>query len=428
MDRSFLPGLALVAGLALAGCSEPPQESSLQGPSTLANVITEPCTPTVFNALINGYFASPEQNQVKAQRDSMLTELNKNTAAGLAQARVHGFNILRAIALRSKVTSPPSASTGSELAVEVLQCTFFLTGETTAVFFTEELDRAAGGTFEVRGGAGDPTTPVQAAVNNVVIAGMAPPKDVTWDNSLNGKRVLFYGDPASSSPSDYNFSELPQGLTYDPALVVTTCVLDNDPTLMVTETGAGALAFVGDLDHIGCAGPLATGPTGRFDLLRHLAALGRDLLLPEPASASMALLALVGGSKRGQSTFDIKQVSLDVTVSTTPTNVGPLVVNTDVFSLTVTVADNGTPVNGTVLTLAIETNVGTTNSVKFKTPNGCDGVIPPRVTGVDFTTTTTYSNLCITKTGGVKVVALADVVGREVAGLAKTAKIKVIPR
>jgi hypothetical protein len=49
------------------------------------------------------------------------------------------------------------------------------------------------------------------------------------------------------------------------------------------------------------------------------------------------------------------------------------------------------------------------------------------VTGVDFTTTTTYSNLCITKTGGGKVVALANAVGRVARGLDKSLKIKVIP-
>jgi hypothetical protein len=159
---------------------------------------------------------------------------------------------------------------------------------------------------------------VQAVLDNAVIAGIAPPQSGTppqtgtWDASLNNpQRVLFFGDPASSS-SDYHFSVVPRAASFDPALVITTCVNDedfNDPTLMLTESDVGALAFV-DATYIGCGLPPVIGASaGRFDLLRHLANLGR-MLLPEPAAATAVMPGLVGGSAKGvKSVFDTDPVA-----------------------------------------------------------------------------------------------------------------------
>jgi hypothetical protein len=60
----------------------------------------------------------------------------------------------------------------------------------------------------------------------------------------------------------------------------------------------------------------------------------------------------------------------------------------------------------------------------------CGGSVPSAITGTgNFANgTVTFEDLCITKTGNVKVVVMtATVVGRSGQGLAKTPKIKVIP-
>jgi hypothetical protein len=324
MDRRLVAGLALAAGLTVAACTEQPQDQGMQGPSSVANVAIS-CTPNSFNSLINEYFVngSAQWDLVRGYRDAMLATTD------LGVARTNGFNILREIALRSKATPQPSPSAGSALAVETLECIFDVTDEenvikpklTSADHFSAALNRTSGGVFEVRGGLDDPTGPVQAVVSNAVIAGIAPPQSGappqtgTWDASLNNpQRVLFFGDPASTS-SDYHFSVVPRAASFDPALVVTTCVNDvdfNDPTLMLTESDVGILAFV-DATYIGCGLP-PVASVGRFDLLRHLASLGR-MLLPQPAVATVLMPGLVGGSAKGvKSVFDTDPVA-DVVLS-----------------------------------------------------------------------------------------------------------------
>ena len=321
MDRRLVAGLALAAGLTVAACTEQPQDPSLQGQGAVANVAIS-CSPNSFNSLINGYFVngSAQWTRVRGYRDAMLGTSN------LAVAQTNAFNILAEIATRSKDSPQPSASAGSALAVEVLECVFDVTDEenviqpepTSAGYFTAALSRTDGGVFEVRGGPDDPTGPVQAVVNNAVVAGISPPQSGTppqtgtWDASLNTpQRVLFFGDTASSS-SDYHFSVVPRAASFDPALVITTCVDDaitQDATLMLTESDVGALAFV-DATYIGCGlPPVAGASAGRFDLLRHFANLGR-MLLPEPAVATVVMPGLVGGSAKGvKSVFDIESVA-----------------------------------------------------------------------------------------------------------------------
>ena len=441
MNRPLLPGLVLAGGLALAACSEPPQESSLQGPSTLANVVAEPCTPNVFPSLINNYFTSNKQ-AVSDEKQLMLDALNETPTPDSVEARVHGFNILRAIAARSKESPAPSASTGSTLAVEVLQCTFDLTDDdvieqtptVTASLFTAALNRTNGGTFEVRGGPEDPTGPVQAGQNNVVIAGEKPPTGVSWNDALNGQRLI-YGDKATNSSTDYHFSAVPTGTVYDPELLVTTCVLSDDPSLMMTESNVGALAFSLDATQFGCGGPLAVA--GRFDLLRHFAAFGRELLLPEPAAAAAVASTLVIGGAKGRSIFDIASVTnLIVSHTTVPSPIASKVVVNKVAiqSLTVTVTDkaSGALVNGARVTLSLESNNGTFNGVRLFQNGACPsaGSAPSAVTGDGpFPNgTVVFTNVCIIKEGGAKVVMTATIPNRIGQGVGKTAKFTVSPK
>jgi hypothetical protein len=429
MDRRLVTGLALAAGLTVAACTEQPQDPSLQGQGSVANVAIS-CSPNSFNSLINGYFinGSAQWTLVRGYRDAMLG------TSDLAVAQTNAFNILAEIASRSKDSPQPSASAGSALAVEVLECVFDVTDEddvikpepTSTDYFTAALSRTDGGAFEVRGGPDDPTGPVQAVLDNAVIAGIAPPDGGgTWDASLNSpQRVLFYGDPASSS-SDYHWSVVPRAASFDPALVITTCVDDanvpNGGTLMLTESDVGALAFV-DATYI-CSSPDAGASAGRFDLLRHLGNLGR-MLLPEPAVATVVMPGLVGGSAKGvKSVFDIESVAeVELSVFQQP-DPNPAKLNA-FFTVKFQAKEpgaGGKTVNGTAVTVFGVNNNGTPTILTLDPPGPAAPFQCGKVGLPDCTITTTSVGdvhglaefvLSSASPGGLKLIAEGDVVGR----------------
>jgi len=433
MDRRLVFGLALAAGLAVAGCTEQPQEQSPQGPSLAVNS-TNICAPNVFNSLISGYFSSPQQQLVKGYKDAMIGALATSDSG---TARTNGFNVLREIALAAKGVPQPSAATGSELTVEVLKCIFDITDtevidpQPEADFFTDELDHAAGGLYEIRNGSGDPVDPVQADTGsaNVVIAVAAPPPPQTWGGILGDQRVLFYGEPGPTAGS-YELSVVPASASFDPPLVVTTCVEDGgDFSQMLTESNVGVLAFIeaGDL----CPAPSSAslGGRGAFALFRRLANLGRDLLVPAPAAATVVSPGIVGGSAKGRSLFEVEQVStLTVTTSTVPS---PLTVSTGRFSLTITVKSGASLANGMRAALGAVNNNGTPTQLLVGPPTGpCTGSPPEGITGTGTNPTgvVTFSNLCITKTGKVKVTVAVNAVNRSATGSAQTNSTNVKPK
>ena len=441
MDRRLIAGLALAAGLGLGACSEQPQELGPPELSSIASFVT-PCNANGFNPLIAGYFPSGQQQLVKGYKDAMLDALAASQAAA---AETQGFNILREIAIAAKGTPQPPASTGSALAVETLRCIVEVT-DTNVIkpaspglnFFISALDHDAGGGFEVRGGTGDPATPVQAdaGTSPVVIAGIAPPQDSDWNSVLDGQRVLFYGEPGPTTGT-YHWSTVRRNATFDPGLVVTTCVDDatfaNPFSVMLHESDVGVLGFV-DATYIGCGLAPATASAGRFELLRHLATVGRKLFAPQPAVATTVMPGIVGGTgvKGVKSLFSPTEVTTLVpTLITVPSPIGPLVANQGTFDMTVEVREDGQLVNGVLVTVALENNSGVTNSVQiFNQQTGCNGGVPSGITGAGSfpTGTVVFQDNCITKTGGVKVVLSLQAVGRSAQGQLKTAKIKVIPQ
>lgn len=439
MTRRLFAGLALAAGLGLGACSEQSQQLSPPEYASVASFVTA-CNTNGFNPLIAGYFSGAQQQLVKDYRDAMLAALAANQAAA---AETEGFNILREIASAARGTPQPPAGTGSALAVETLRCIVEVTdtnvikpASPALTFFTTSLDQGAGGGFEVRGGTGDPTTAVQAVAGSppVVIAGIAPPQGSDWNAVLDGQRVLFYGEPGLSTGT-HHWSVVRRNATFDPAVVVTTCVDDatfaNPNSVMLSESDVGVLAFV-DASYIGCGLAPAIASAGRFELLRHLAGLGHKLFAPQPAVATAVMPGIVGGGAGGvRSLFGPEEVTeLDGTLHTVPSPIGTLIANQTTFDLTVEIREDGDLVNGVLAKVMLENNNGVTNSVQYWTPSGCNGGDPSGITGAGSfpTGTVTFEGLCITKPGGVKVVVPLQAVGRSGEGSVKTAKIKVIPQ
>ena len=408
MDRSFLPGLALAAGLALAGCSEQAQEQGPQEPSLAATTraVSLNCDLDDVDDGIEDYFSGSQENTVEDYRDAMVS------ASTLALARVQGFNILREIGIRSR-SVPQLASTGSALAVEVLKCVFTTLNDLNVIeqvpasnFFVEELSN--GGGFGVRNGSGDPTGAVQGVENGTVIAGIAPPAPVnatSWNASLATQRVLFYGNKGTTAGS-YHWAVVPRAATFDPELVVTTCVNDElnggDPNLMLTESNVGVLAF-SDATYIGCGPlPVATAtPNGRFDLVARLADLGRKFLLPEPAVATVVLPGTVGGRAGGvKSLFGPKSVgAARLSVTTQPPSRVKVGVPFTLRFQSSTPPPDPFAVNGTLVSVVATTNNGTPTAL-FLDPDGPSGPDQPFKCGESNTPPCTVPTTSVGNTHG----------------------------
>ncbi|HEY3011272.1 MAG TPA: hypothetical protein VGJ36_00900 [Gemmatimonadales bacterium] len=334
MYRLSWGSVCCLTGLALAACSEQPQQQNPSTPAFAANS-TNNCAPTVFNSLIAGYFSDAQQQlKVQGYKNAML---DARAAGDLTTARTYGFHIMREIAVAAKAVSQPPASVGSELTVEDFKCIFDVTdthvfaSPPSANYFEHALDRAAGGGYDIRGklagpppanDPGDPPGPVQAVLNGSVVAAVAPFGTATWDDilpddaTLNppNARVLIYGEPVDGSPTGaYDWASIPRDAFFaTPGALVTTCQEDNTSTEMVTETfgaSTGALAW-GDATSL-CPSSIGTlnQSRGVFAMFGRLARLGRDWLLPQPLAAA----ALVGtGTISGGNAGSIKSV-FDVT-------------------------------------------------------------------------------------------------------------------
>ena len=309
-----------------------------------------------------------------------------------------------------------------------------------AAFFEDALNHAAGGLYEVRGGWEILSAPCQGDTGsaNVVIGAAAPPPpapsplNATWWNGILGvQRVLFYGEPVPT-PGSYDLSVVPANTSFDPPLVVTTCVDDaGDFSQMLTESNVGVLAFI-DAGYA-CAPPSSASlkARGAFAMFRRLGDLGHYLFVPAPAAATTVSPGVVGGSAKGRSIFGLKSVDdLTVTTSSIPSQ---LVVGTGRFSLKVTVTtSDGLLANGMRVVLGSVNNNGTLTQVLVasSTTGSCTGSPPVGITGTatNLTGEVTFSNLCITKTGKVKVTAAVNAVNRSGTGSAETNFTNVKPK
>ena len=457
MDRRLISGLALAAGLSVTACGERPQEPSLQEDSgTLSNVIPAACSPNSFNSLIAGYFENPQMQLVKNEKDAMIAALQANNGG---QAKLHGFNILREISSRSKAVPQPTPATGSALAVEVLECIYEDLRDRDVIeatpgpgFFTKSLDRLAGGGFEVRGGEGDPTSIIRAVAGGEIISGVAPPEPETaaeletaawWNESLDGQRVLFYGEPDEddpTAPQGYHWSVVPRAAEFAPPLVFTTCVDDaifGDDAFnaMQTESGVGVLAFT-LADYICVVSDEIGASTGQFGLLPRLASLGRKLFLPQPAAAAAVMPGTVGGSaKTAKSLFDVETVdAVQLSVFEQPPKTVKL--NTP-FTVqfqakTTERGPNQKTVNGTLVRVVATNNNGVPTTLKLHVGGTA---VPCGENGCEVTTTSTDAGngiadfrLSVTSTGAVILVASGEVNQRQVQVLGtKTNKFNVKP-
>jgi hypothetical protein len=382
--RPLWGSVCCLAGLALAACSEQPQQ---ENPSTIAFGAnsTNNCAPSVFSSLIAGYFSNPQQQKVSDYKTAML---DARAAGQVATARTYGFHIMREIAAAAKTLPQPPASVGSELTVEVLKCIFDVTdthviaSPPSATFFEPALNRAAAGGYDVRGkpadlptDPGDPTGTVQAVKSGSLTATAAlAPNGTTWDAVLSddatlnppNARVLIYGEPilVTGIPTGaYDWSSIPRDAVFaPPGVIVTTCHDDiGQPTEMLTETfgtSSGVLAWVDATSLCSVASGALDQGRGVFALFGRLARLGGDWLVPQTLAAAVVSPGLTGGNAGSiRSIFDVTPVpAVTLAFRDQPQNT---FVNQPIPPpVTVTATSSEGPVAGVQVTLVLVNNNG----------------------------------------------------------------------
>ena len=230
----FIAGL----GLTLLGCSD-------RSPSPTDPVLSSPvlavsaCDVAGARSLANQLFP----NNVKQTAQDLLQAI-QNAGAGTAAATDAGFGILELIS----TYGPSLPQIGSDLANAILPC---MTVGSTPTDFTAALSDT--GAFAVRGSS---STDTAAVVSNDGLWGMEPPLNTTTNvrytwNAITvpeDTRLLVYGARISASNftneqqvgTIFNWFTLPV-VTFDPGVVVGTCIVDNGPQYLIQHNLLGEI-------------------------------------------------------------------------------------------------------------------------------------------------------------------------------------------
>jgi hypothetical protein len=455
MARRTLKVFAAVAILALGACSER-EPGSTTGPQ-FAPGGTDACG--FSNSLITNYFPSASQGKILTLKQSMAA-----AGHGTSNARTFGFEIMDSVGSvsRSFAVSPAA---GAQLTVALIACMFdeastFTYPEDDAVSaFTRALNSAEGGAYYVRGGGsgGEDGEGRSATVlgtidpivgSDVNLSGIKPSSG-SWTSMLseNGSsegRALIYGYSVPNTPAlVYDWASVPSGVTFAPAAAVSVCDDDNSGTAMVHEEDIGVLAYIEtticDETQSLTSVERGWGPTALAARVGRLLVSG---LIPEPLEA--AVLATRGGgttttipkSKFGKQTVDtlmldwIQGGEPPATIKGTD---NPLTANLEnSFPVSFTVAtESGDPIAGTCAYLSGSNNNGTPTTLNrapgdrqhprcTQPPNGDTSALSVLLTtqtiGAKTVSVADFGRVAVTKTGGILLLGIADVLGRDAFG------------
>jgi hypothetical protein len=213
---------------------------------------------------------------------------------------------------------------------------------------------------------------------------------------------------------------------------------------MVNEENVGVLAYEQVKADSMCAGPKPTASrTGLFGVFASLARLfrqGTAVVQPTPLLASTMVAlpksgATVTGAKSKFKLQDVPPGGVSVVFSVPPPPLN-IKVNTGRFTATAEVSASGAPIAGTSIALSGVNNNGTPTQI-LQVTDGTSGCVlnPPHIvvpapivtTIVNQHSIVTWENLCVNKTGALKLVGTATVDGRSGTGVGVTSKLNVKP-
>jgi len=423
MARRLLRTLPVALGLLVAACADQ-NDSSPTAPHVggIAAVVTSPaCNFSGFNSLIAQYFT----NNARKQKASGFVN-DMQVAGGAVDA---GFNLLAEIAqtvdstYNGIGTSGPAA-TGNSLVRATIPCMFNDLG--TLPDFTVSVDPASKGAFQVKGGAGDVSSPVLARtdVGLEPISVVAPASGSNWgaivktaDGSAStraliyGRPVLTLADPPAVDPLQYQWEAIRPDISFaSPGAVVAICAADGD-TDWIQESGLGILAYQSAAT---ICTPRPALTVSFFDGGWRPSLLARrfaTLLSPEPLNAAV-LAKSTGGTAGGLKSIFKKTAVPSAALkfiaplpSSTPKVNSPIEVTVEARSVDLVL------MNGVAVTITGSNNNGTPTILKKWNGTSCatSSGTPSGITGADGTGVVVIT-FCVTKSGGLLARANGDAV------------------
>lgn len=417
--RSLAASVSVLAVAVLLGACGEPARAPTQS-RVLASQQSSPtsCSFSSMNPDIAQFFSSSSQQKtVKGLQSTMQTAWSAGDTTG---ARNAGYDIFSQMDTAVQNGAVGSVSNGSSLVNEVSACMFWDANQLPADFphdYTTELTPTSQGAFSVRGGPSDATSPVLSR-GSPIVSGIAPQQGSTWSQTVSGvvtpSRVLFYGQPSTTTPDAYDWKAIPANATFDPRLVVGVC--DPGSTYLIYESDADILPYVSPqsapfLTLLSCQASASNSLVQRvFAMGKHMAAM----LLPPSAHATTMVLSGLGGTSSGFSTFSPYNVgTVAVTFTTQPHDATVLPSSTcpttpigdpyNVGPVTFQVTKNGIAVGGTAITITQVNNNGTPTTVCGNT----SGV-------TDANGNLTLNGIGLTKTGAYVFIASGAVPGRTI--------------
>jgi hypothetical protein len=398
MSRKLFLAVAAAAGvLGALACSDKTEMNT--SPDYVRGGTGFTCNFTTTKADARDYLPSAVQTAAQAALRAMSDAYSSGDKTLTTKL---GFDFMRdyiAVAHDSG-TAIGTPATGSKLTNDLVAC--MDVGVTAAVDMSGALDSLGG--YQVRGGTGDPTTPV---VSLPLKAGLMPPSTTDYATWV-GQRVLFYGAPKSNSfilnetpvkTVGFSWSTIPVDHSFTARGLVGLCVNDTDLDRVqeVNGTSGKILPLETSLTGLGldCSTPLTVATrSGLLDRVLHLAA---DALLPEPAYAAKSGGG-TGGTVNGLSDFGVVNIG-SVALTMDRVKDAKTTVAIDTFHVTAKSA-GGSLLPSVVVTLAV-----TGNSGSFT-------VTPAEPTATtDANGVATFAGVKIDKAGGYTITASATTVG-----------------
>jgi hypothetical protein len=320
----------------------------------------------------------------------------QNAGAGTPEATNAGFGILELVS----TYGPNAPQLGSDLANAILPC---MNVGSSPTDFTAAL--GPNGAFAVRGGS---STDAAAAVSHDVAWGMEPPLNtagtrLSW-NAITvpaNTRLLAYGAPITAPGftaeqqvgTIFDWFTIPT-LTFNPGVVVGTCIVDNGPQYLIQHNALGEIVPSATTSFCPVGVGSLTAPEGWGPAA--LAQRVFNFFSPRPLLATALGTRPPGGSIGSLSpnvAVNPGQITLAFPKQVADGKTNQIIKFKDGTTVSVTVEPaGGTNLDGAVVELTAVANLGAP-------------VIPTGNTAVTNDGVATFPNLSLNKAGGYRLVA-----------------------